>query len=79
MLLLGQPKSGLANPKPISIDFKRGRAIGLEFLIHFLALTLTSILVSGGFQWIWQTWFIEWVFQLLLIVQPIDFQQALSP
>ena len=61
MLLLGQPKSGLANPKPISINFKKGRIIGLEFLVQFVALSLTSTLISGGFQWMWQTWFVEWV------------------
>ena len=59
MLLLGQPKSGLANPKPISIDFKKGRIIALEFAVHFGALSLTSTLVSGGFQWMWKTWFVE--------------------
>ena len=59
MLLLGQPKSCLANPKPISIDFKKGRIISLEFLAYFAALSLTSTLISGGFQWMWQTWFIE--------------------
>jgi len=66
MLLLGQPKSGLANPMPISIDFGKGRIIGLEFLIHFAALSLTSTLISGGFQWMWQTWFVEWVFSIPL-------------
>jgi phosphatidylinositol glycan class U len=64
MLLLGKPKSGLANPKPISIDFKKGRIIGLEFLAYFAALSLTSTLISGGFQWMWQTWFIEWVLNI---------------
>ena len=61
MLLLGQPKSGLANPKPIPINFKKGRIIVLEFAIHFAALSLTSTLVSGGSQWMWQTWFVECV------------------
>jgi hypothetical protein len=61
MLLLGQPKSGLANPKPISIDFKKGSIVGIEFLAYFAALSLTSTLISGGFQWMWQTWFVEWV------------------
>lgn len=59
ILILGQPKSGLADPKPISINFKKGRAIGLEFFGHFSVLTLTSTLVSGGFQWMRQTWFVE--------------------
>ena len=59
MLLLGQPKSGLANPKPISVDFKKGKIIGFEFLAHFAALSLISTLISGGFQWMWQTWFVE--------------------
>jgi len=68
MLLLGRPESGLANPKPISIDFKRGRTIGLEFLIHFEALSLTSTLISGGFQWVWQTWFVEWVLIIHLLI-----------
>jgi len=67
MLLLGQPKSGLANPKPISIDFKKGRTIALEFTVHFAALSLISTLVSGGFQWIWQTWFVECVFDVPLL------------
>ena len=65
MLLLGQPKSGLANPKQISIDFRKGRAIGLEFIAHFLVLSMTSTLVSGGFQWKWQTWFVEWVLKTI--------------
>ena len=71
MLLLGQPKSGLADPKPISIDSKKWRIIGFEFLAHFALLGLTSTLISGGLQWIWQTWFVEWVFSILLfIVRP---------
>ena len=61
MLLLGQPKSGLAHPKPISIDPKKGIILGLEFLAHFVLLSLTSTLISGGLQWIWQTWFVEYV------------------
>lgn len=68
MLLLGQPRSGLANPKQISIDFRKGRLIGLEFLAHFVMLSVTSTLVSGGFQWMWQTWFVEWVFNISLLV-----------
>jgi len=64
MLLFGQPKSGLANPKPISIDFKKGGIIALELIVHFAALSLISTLVSGGFQWMWQTWFVECVFDL---------------
>ena len=59
LLLLGQPKSSLANPKQISIDFKKGRTISLELLAHLSALTLTSTVISGGFQWMWQTWFVE--------------------
>ena len=59
MLLLGQPGSSLANPRPISVDFKKGRIIGLEFLVYFIMLTLTSTLISGGLQWMWQTWFVE--------------------
>ena len=59
MLLLGRPKSGLADPKPISIDSKKWRIIGFEFLAHFALLSLTSTLISGGLQWIWQTWFVE--------------------
>ena len=59
MLLLGQPKSGLANPKPISIDLKKGRILGLGFIAHFALLSLTSTLISGGLQWMWQTWFVE--------------------
>ena len=61
MLLLGKPKSGLADPKPISVDFRKGTIIGLEFLAYFAVLTLTSTFVSGGFQWIGQTWFVEYV------------------
>jgi len=59
MLLLGQPKSGLADPKQVPFDFRKGRFIGLEFLAHFVALSAISTLVSGGFQWAWQTWFVE--------------------
>ena len=59
MLLLGQPKSGLADPKQISIDFRKGRIFGLEFLAYFVVLGVTSTLVSGGCQWLWQTWFVE--------------------
>lgn len=73
LLLLGKPKSALVNPTSIPVDFRKGRAIGLEFLAHFFVLTLTSILVSGGFQWMWQTWFVEWDFCLLPIVQPTHF------
>jgi hypothetical protein len=65
MLLLGRPESCLANPKPISVDFRKGRTVALEFLGHFSVLSLTSTLISGGFQWMWQTWFVEWVFHLL--------------
>jgi hypothetical protein len=36
-------------------------SIGLEFLVYFLVLSVTSTLVSGGFQWMWQTWFVECV------------------
>ena len=61
MLLLGQPRSGLAHPKPISIDPKKGVILGLGFLAHFVLLSLTSTLISGGLQWIWQTWFVECV------------------
>ena len=59
MLLLGQPKSRLANPKQISIDFRKGRIIGLEFLAYFVVLGVASTLVSGGCQWLGQTWFVE--------------------
>lgn len=79
MLLLGQPKSALADPTPISVDFKKGRAIVLEFLSHFLLLTVTSILVSGGLQWMWQTWFVEWVFLSPPDWSATNFQQALAP
>ena len=72
MLLLGQPKSGLAEPRQISIDFKKGRATGLEFLAHFVALSVVSTLVSGGFQWMWQTWFVEWVFDVSSINRSAD-------
>jgi len=61
MLLLGRPESGLANPRPVSINFKKGRVIVLEFLAHFAVLSLISTLISGGFQWVWQTWFVECV------------------
>ena len=84
MLLLGQPRSGLANPKPISVDFKRGRIISLEFLVHFATLSLTSSLVSGGFQWMWKTWFVEYVFVILLSIArssharfPTDFRSPI--
>jgi len=67
MLLLGRPKSSLANPMPISINFGKGRITSLEFLAHFVALSLTSTLISGGFQWMWQTWFVECVFSTPLM------------
>ena len=82
MLLLGQPVSGLANPKQISVDFRKGRAIGLEFLAHFSVLSVTSTLISGGFQWMWQTWFVEYVFNNPLLVVRWTHgrvQQALTP
>jgi len=40
VLLPGQPKSGLANPNPVSIDVKKGTFIPLEISVHLATLNL---------------------------------------
>ena len=64
--LLDQSGSGLTDLKLISIDSKVERIIGLGFLVHFAALSPTSTLISGGLQWVWQTWFAECVLVISL-------------
>ncbi|PPQ87478.1 hypothetical protein CVT25_008214 [Psilocybe cyanescens] len=56
LLLITDPHSHIASPKPLSTPLKKAIPLFGEFVAYMVALTLTSTLVAGSWSWIPQTW-----------------------
>lgn len=56
LLLLGEPRSQLASPRPNPVTKKEILPLALEYLFYMAILTTISSLVAGGINWIPQTW-----------------------
>ena len=56
LLLLSDPHSHLASPKPIAVDLWKLLRLSAEFLLYFISLSLVSTLIAGNLAWIPQTW-----------------------
>lgn len=56
LLLISDPVSRLASPRPFPAPLRKVLPALAEFLSYFAVLTLASTLVSGGWTWIPKTW-----------------------
>jgi len=56
LLLITNPHSHLASPKPTSANFRNLVSPLGEFILYTVLLTLVSTLVAGSWSWIPQTW-----------------------
>jgi len=65
LLLLSDPHSRLASPKPIAADLRKLLRLSAAFLLYFILLSLISTLIAGNLAWIPQTWGATWVLILL--------------
>jgi len=63
LLLISNPFSHLASPRPISANLRNLIPLSVEFLVYTLILTLISTVVAGSWAWIPQTWGATYVFQ----------------
>lgn len=56
LLLITDPFSHLASPRPMSANLRNLIPLSVEFVVYFLILTLVSTVVTGSLAWIPQTW-----------------------
>uniref|UniRef100_A0A8H7Y383 Uncharacterized protein n=1 Tax=Psilocybe cubensis TaxID=181762 RepID=A0A8H7Y383_PSICU len=56
LLLITDPHSHIASPKPLSTPLKKAYPLLGEFLFYMGILTLISTFVAGSWSWIPQTW-----------------------
>ncbi|KAK0455525.1 PIG-U-domain-containing protein [Desarmillaria tabescens] len=56
LLLMTNPTSQLASPRPFSGKWIQSLGLIVELTVYSIVLTLASTLVSGSFLWISQTW-----------------------
>jgi len=56
LLLLSDPQSHLASPRPFSQKLHKCLPLFAEFAFFFVALVFASTLVAGGWGWVRNTW-----------------------
>ncbi|KAI0268597.1 PIG-U-domain-containing protein [Gloeopeniophorella convolvens] len=56
LLLLSDPLSHLASPRPFPKKHRKSLPLAAEFIVFFAALTLASSLTAGGWGWMRNTW-----------------------
>ena len=64
LLLISDPFSHLASPKPLAANLQNLIPLAVEFMVYSLILTLASTIVAGSWAWIPQTWGATYVSQL---------------
>lgn len=56
LLLLGNPESSLASPKPTRFSPTKYTALFLQFAAYLTVLGLICTLATGGTSWAWKSW-----------------------
>jgi len=56
LLLLSDPHSHLASPKPFPQKLRECIPLLIEFTFFFVSLVFASVLVTGGWGWVRNTW-----------------------
>ncbi|TFK25205.1 cell division cycle protein 91 [Coprinopsis marcescibilis] len=56
LLLITDPHSHLASPKPLSVSIRKTLPYLAEFFAYFAVLTFCATLVTGDWKWVSQTW-----------------------
>lgn len=59
LLLMDQPVSRLASPRPHSLNMFKTMSLLVEFIGYFVILCLASSMISGGTTWMSRTWGVE--------------------
>ncbi|KXN90958.1 hypothetical protein AN958_03025 [Leucoagaricus sp. SymC.cos] len=56
LLLISDPHSHLASPRPLTANLRRTLPLLGEYLLYTTVLSVASTIIVGGVQWIPQTW-----------------------
>ncbi|KAL9711521.1 hypothetical protein Ac2012v2_004591 [Leucoagaricus gongylophorus] len=56
LLLISDPHSRLASPRPSTANFRHTLLLVREFISYTIILSIASTIIVGGTQWIPQTW-----------------------
>ncbi|KAJ3553452.1 hypothetical protein NP233_g12640 [Leucocoprinus birnbaumii] len=56
LLLISDPQSHLASPRPLTSNLRRTLPLFGEFVLYTAVLSVASTVIVGGIQWIPQTW-----------------------
>lgn len=56
LLLISDPHSHLASPRPLTASFRHALPLFGEFILYTSILSIASTIIVGGTQWISQTW-----------------------
>lgn len=56
LLLITDPHSHLASPRPLTASLRRTIPLLGEYLFYTFVLAITSTIIAGGVQWVPQTW-----------------------
>jgi len=56
LLLISDPHSRLASPRPLTASFRHTLPLFGEFIVYTSILSIVSTIIVGGTQWMPQTW-----------------------